>query len=168
MTKTQGTNPMNARIPVLALTLALTLLAGCKVDQATPEADPPAGTEAELTELPDSRPEGLPVDAISVIDHGATGDASSQAGALDTKALAGRFSDGSSLLELRADGTYVQTLTIDGASLDATGTWSAIGPAALLLDPSSKAAEDAVFLVASSDELNSEDGSLTFRRVAAP
>ena len=156
---------MNANIALLSLTLALTLLSGCKVEQATPEADPQAGLEAEAQTLPAPLSEGNPVDATSVIDHGA---ASSPAGALDTKALAGRFSDGKSLLELGADGTYVQTLDIDGASLEATGTWSAIGPAALLLDPSSKSAEDAVFLVASSDELNSEDGSLTFRRIAAP
>lgn len=159
---------MNAHLPLLSLTLALTLLAGCKPERVAPEADPLADRDERQDALPRPVPEQGRVDATSVVDHGAAGDGAAPAGALDTKALAGRFSDGSSLLELRADGTYVQTLAIDGTSLDATGTWSAIGPAALLLDPSSKSAEDAVFLVASSDELNSEDGSLTFRRVAAP
>lgn len=152
---------------LLSFTLTLSILAGCRMEQATPEADPPADIEAGAEALPPPLPDPHPIDATSVIDHGAAGDASGQAGTLDTKALAGRFSDGNSMLELRPDGTYVQTLTIDGASLDATGTWSAIGPAALLLDPNSKSAEDAVFMVASSDQLTSEDGALTFRRIAA-
>lgn len=153
---------------LLSLTFALALLAGCNIEQATPEADPLADTEPETEVLPPPLPGSNPIDATSVIDHGAAGDAAAQSGKLDTKALAGHFSDGDTLLELREDGTYVQTLKIDGAALEATGTWSAIGPAALLLDPSSKSAEDAVFLVASNDELNSEDGDLTFRRIAAP
>jgi hypothetical protein len=159
---------MNIKPPLLlSLSLTLTLLAGCRVEQAATEAEPLADTEAEAEVLPPPLPEPNPIDATSVIDHGSAGDAPAQAGALDTKALAGRFSDGNSLLELRSDGTYVQTLTIEGTGLNATGTWSAIGPAALLLDPSSKSAADAVFLVASNDELESEDGTLTFRRVAA-
>ncbi len=159
---------MNMKSPLLlTLALALPLLAGCRMEQATPEADPLADTEARTEALPPLLPDPNPIDATSVIDHGSAGDASAQAGALDTKALAGRFSDGNSLLELRSDGTYVQTLTIEGAALNATGTWSAIGPAALLLDPGSKSAADAVFLVSSNDELNSEDGAQTFRRIAA-
>lgn len=151
--------------------LSLALLGGCKKDAANAELDPAleAKIEQEMDALaPAVEPTENPVDAISVVDHGASASASAQGGALDTKALAGRFSDGQSMLELRSDGSYVQTLTVEGTALDATGTWSAIGPAALLLDPSSKSAADAVFLVASSDELNSEDGTLTFRRVAAP
>jgi len=154
--------------PSLLVTLALTLttLAGCRMEQATPEPNPPADTVRDAAALPVPLPD--PVDATSVIDHDAAGDASAQPGALDTRALAGRFSDGASLLELRADGTYVQTLTIEGVPLNAPGTWSASGPAALLLDPDSKSAEDAMFLVVSNDELTSEDGALTFRRTAVP
>ncbi len=153
---------------LLCVTLALSLIGGCTVEQSTSEVDPVADSRNEAPAPPRSQPDPLPVDAISVIDHGSAGDASAQAGALDTKALAGRFSDGSSLLELRPDGTYVQTLTIEGTPLKASGTWSAAGPAALLLDPDSKSAEDTEFMVASNDELNSEDGTLVFRRIAAP
>lgn len=161
---------MNPRSFPCILLLALALVGGCRRDDASSRTDPAleAKIDEEFAALPEAADPALPVDATSVVEHGASGGASSQGGALDTKALAGKFSDGQSMLELRSDGSYVQTLKMQGAALDATGTWAAIGPAALLLDPSSKSAEDAVFLVASSDELNSEDGALTFRRVAAP
>ncbi len=138
---------MTARLPLLMLSLTLTVLAGCSSEHPLDAPDP--------------------VDSASVKDDGDGGTASAQASALDTRALAGRFSDGKSILELGADGVYVQSLEIEGASLDTTGTWSAVGPASLLLDPDSEAAEDTVFLAATSDELRSEDGSMTFRRIPA-
>ena len=84
---------------------------------------------------------------------------------LDAKALAGRFGDGESVLELGADGTYVQTLQAGGNAISTDGTWNAVGGDGLLLDPNSKSAEDVHFQVVSNDELRSDDGSRTFRRV---
>ena len=141
------------RIGVCALALAL---AACKpATEATP-GTPRAATTA---------PEALPVDATSVIDNspsvGSTGDA------LDTKALAGKFGDGESVLELRADGSYVQTLQAGGNAIAVDGSWSALEGSSLLLDPSSKSAEDVRFQVVSNDELRGADGTRTFRRVAS-
>ena len=86
---------------------------------------------------------------------------------LDTKALAGKFGDGESVLELRTDGSYVQTLQAGGNAISTDGNWTAVDGDGLLLDPNSKSADDVRFQVVSNDELRSGDGTRTFRRVAS-
>lgn len=154
---------MQLRHFILSAAVGVSMLAGCKPDNQSSNGARPDAADTAPAPVPDPNP----VDATGVIEQGNMG--SPEKGALvDTRALAGRFSDDNSVLELLPDGTYVQTLQVAGSAVAAGGTWSAIGPAALLLDPSSKSAEDAVFFVASDNELNSEDGKLTFRRVVAP
>ncbi len=136
--------------------IALVLVASCKREAAPAPAEPAAASTAPAGEA-------HPVDATSVVDLTPAG----QAGPLDSKALAGRFGYGESILELRADGTYVQTLQVGGSSISADGTWSAQSDKSLLLDPNSKSAEDARFEAVSNDELRSSDGARTFRRVAS-
>ncbi len=102
------------------------------------------------------------VDATAVVDHtGSTG-----ASGIDSKALAGSFGNGESVLELRADGSYLQTLWVAGNEITADGSWSAQDGSTLLLDPNSKSAEDAAFKVLSNDELRSIDGKHMFRRIS--
>ncbi len=127
---------------------------------AAPEAAPQPLPEAGSNEkAADSTPS---VDASAVVEHTpAAGIA-----VADTKALAGKYGDGESVLELRADGSYLQTLQVGGSSITADGSWSASGEKALLLDPSSKAAEDARFDIVSNDELRAADGARTFKRIS--
>ena len=109
-------------------------------------------------------PETNPVDATAAVDNTPAVDAT--VATLDTKALAGKFSDSESVLELRADGSYVQTLQAGGNAISTDGSWSVLDNDGLLLDPNSKSAADVRFQVVSNDELRSGDGSHSFRRVA--
>ena len=138
---------------------AVLAITACK--REAPEA--PAAPATTASEVPAQMPAN--VDATAVVDNTA---ASADAPVLDSKALAGKFGDGESVLELRADGSYQQTLQAGGSAITADGSWSAQGAQALLLDPNSKSAEDARFEVVSNDELRSSDGKHTFRRIAAP
>lgn len=143
---------------LILLTLVAALGTACNRDEPAPPAEPAADAAA----MPAT--EANPVDATAVVEHTPAVDT---AGAtLDSKALAGKFGDGESVLELRADGSYVQTLLVGGSSVSTDGTWSASGDDALLLDPSSKSAQDAQFVIVSNDELRTGDGAHTFRRVA--
>ena len=136
------------------LVIALGVAVACK--RTEPAAEPqsaPAATPAAS--------EVNPVDATSVIDNTPAAADS----AVDSKAIAGSFSDGESVLELRADGTYLQTLNAGGSSISSDGTWSGTGSKALLLDPNSKSADDVTFDIVSNDELRTDNGARTFRRV---
>ena len=137
--------------------IALTLAVACKREAPVIAPEPAADTAAAPVA------EANPVDATAVVENTPAADA---VGAeLDSKALAGKFGDGESVLELRADGSYVQTLQAGGSSVSTDGTWSASGDNALLLDPNSKSAQDAQFVVVSNDELSTDDGARTFRRI---
>ena len=143
---------MKASYRVGLVALSLFALAACKREApVAPATDAtPAATAAN------------PVDATSVVDN----TAAPVAATLDTKALAGQFGNGESVLELRADGTYLQTLWVAGSEITADGSWSPRGEKALLLDPNSKSAEDTEFQVVSTDELRSSDGKHVFRRIS--
>lgn len=138
-----------------ACAVVLAMATACKRETAaTPEATPASAT---------STPETNPVDATAAVDN--TPAADTTVATLDTKALAGKFGDGESVLELRADGGYVQTLQAGGNVISTDGSWTAVGGDGLLLDPNSKSAEDVRFQVVSNDELRNGDGTRTFRRV---
>lgn len=140
---------------LLAVTVALAV--ACKREQ--PAAAPQPASDA----APAAAPEANGVDATSVVDNTPTADAAT----VDGEAIAGNFSDGESILELRADGSYVQTLNAGGGSISSQGTWSGQGDKSLLLDPSSKSAEDVGFEIVSNDELRTDKGMRVFRRVAS-
>ena len=146
---------MTHRILIL-LALAASLATACKREEPAASAEPAAAPTTEPATAAN------PVDATSVVENTP---AAADAGVLDSKAIAGSFSDGDSILELRADHSYVQTLKAGGGSISSDGTWSASGADKLLLDPNSKSAEDVGFRIVSNDELRSEDGARTFRRV---
>ncbi len=138
-----------------ACVVVLAVATACKRGpEATPDAAPAAAT---------AMPETNPVDAVAAVENTPAADAS--VAALDAKALAGKFGDGESVLELRADGSYVQTLQAGGNAISTDGNWSAVEGGGLLLDPNSKSAEDVRFQVVSNDELRSGDGTRIFRRV---
>ncbi|HEY5971297.1 MAG TPA: hypothetical protein VIT22_04880 [Pseudoxanthomonas sp.] len=137
--------------------VALALAVACK--REAPVAAPEPATDATAAPIAEANP----VDATSVVEN--TPAADSAIAALDGKALAGKFGDGESVLELRADGSYVQTLQAGGSSISTDGSWSASGVDTLLLDPNSKSAQDAQFVVVSNDELRTADGARTFRRI---
>ncbi|NDK38683.1 hypothetical protein DT603_07495 [Pseudoxanthomonas gei] len=139
------------------LALALATLTACKREEP---AAPPASETPAASTVPAQA--ANPVDATAVVDNSA----STAAPGLDSKALAGQFGDGESVLELRADGTYLQTLQAGGSTITADGSWSAPAQGVLLLDPNSKSAEDASFQMASNDELRSTDGKHVFRRIS--
>jgi len=140
-----------------ACAVVLAIATACKRETAaTPEAAPASAASA---------PETHPVDATTAVDNTPAADAA--VATLDTKALAGKFGDGESVLELRADGSYVQTLQAGGDAIATDGNWSAVDNEGLLLDPNSKSAEDVRFQVISNDELRSGDGTRTFRRVTS-
>ena len=139
-----------------ACAVVLALATACKREPvATPEVAPAPAA---------ATPETNPVDATAAVENTPAPDAA--ATRLDTKALAGRFDDGESVLELRADGSYVQTLQAGGNAISTDGSWSVLDNDGLLLDPNSKSAADVRFQVVSNDELRSGDGSHSFRRVA--
>lgn len=83
----------------------------------------------------------------------------------DTLTLAGRFQDGESILELAADGRYVQTLQVAGAAISAAGTWQPAGAGAIILSPDGNPQAHVGFDVISADELRAQDGSRSFRRI---
>jgi hypothetical protein len=140
---------------LLALTLAAAV--ACKREEPA-AASPPAPAAATA-----AAPEANPVDATSVVDN----TPAAEAAAVDSKAIAGNFSDGESVLELRADGSYVQTLNAGGSAISSDGNWSgAAGGKSLLLDPNSKSAEDVRFDIVSNDELRADNGMRVFKRVA--
>lgn len=139
---------------LLALTAALAV--ACKREE-------PAAPQPAAVATPAAAPEANPVDATSVVDNTP---AAAEAATVDSKAIAGSFSDGESVLELRADGSYVQTLNAAGVAVSSDGTWSGHGGNGLLLDPSSKSAEDVSFEIVSNDELRTDKGTRVFKRVA--
>lgn len=150
---------MNTTFRVFCL-LAITVISavGCK-----PET-PVAALQPEAAATPAATPEANPVDATSVVDNTP---AAAATAAVDSKAIAGNFSDGESVLELRADGSYVQTLNVGGSAISSDGNWSgAAGGKSLLLDPNSKSAEDVRFDIVSNDELRTDHGARVFKRVA--
>lgn len=148
------------RLPLLAVTVALAL-AACKPADA-PQASTPPQTKATTT--PAATTPGT--DATSAVDQAPAAEVTDKAGVvIDAKALAGEFEGNGSTLILEADGAYTQTLNAGGAQLSSSGTWSAAGPGLLLLDPQDKAAQDVRFEVVSADELHSQDGTYTFKRV---
>ncbi len=138
------------------LALIVAVAVACKREE--PAAAPQPAAEA----APAAAPEANPVDATSVVDN----TPAAEAATVDSKAIAGSFSDGESVLELRADGSYVQTLNAGGSSISSDGTWSGKGSKGLLLDPSSKSAEDVSFDIVSNDELRTDKGTRIFKRVA--
>ena len=138
------------------LALTVILAAACNREEPAPAA------QSASVAAPAAAPEANPVDATSVVDNTPAADAAT----VDTKAIAGSFSDGESVLELRADGSYVQTLNAGGGSISSDGTWSGQGGKGLLLDPSSKSAEDVSFDIGSNDELRTDKGMRVFKRVA--
>ncbi len=135
-------------------------LFGCK--PTTPDPLPEPVPEADTGTAAAQADPGI--DATAVIENTPAGDGER----IDAKQLAGKFGDGESVLELRDDGSYLQTLQAGGSSITADGSWSSSDSTSLLLDPNSKSAEDARFEVVSSDELRAADGSRTFRRIAGP
>lgn len=139
---------------LLAVTLALAI--ACKREE------PAAAPQPESVAAPTATPEANAVDATSVVDNTP---AATDTAAVDSKAIAGSFSDGESVLELRADGSYVQTLNAGGGSISSDGTWSGTGSKSLLLDPNSKSAKDVAFEIVSNDELRTDNGARVFRRV---
>lgn len=141
---------------LVLLTIALLAFAGCK--PSAPEPLPEPATDA--TDMTPAATDSA-VDATTVVEN----TPASETAAFDSKALAGTFGDGESTLELRADGSYLQTLQAGGSAITADGSWSAVNSTELLLDPNSKSAEDARFVIVSADELRATDGSRTFRRV---
>lgn len=144
---------------LLAVTVASAV--ACKREQ--PAAAPQPASDTAPAAASEAAPEANGVDATSVVDNTPTADAST----VDGEAIAGNFSDGESILELRADGSYVQTLNAGGGSISSQGTWSGQGDKSLLLDPSSKSAEDVGFEIVSHDELRTDKGMRVFRRVAS-
>ncbi|HEX7801915.1 MAG TPA: hypothetical protein VF471_04070 [Pseudoxanthomonas sp.] len=141
---------------LLALTVASAV--ACKREEPVAVPQPAAVT------TPTAAPEANPVDATSVVDNTP---AATEAATVDSKAIAGNFSDGESVLELRADGSYVQTLNVGGSAISSDGNWSgAAGGKGLLLDPNSKSAEDVRFDIVSNDELRTDNGTRVFKRVA--
>ena len=138
------------------------LLAHTVVLAAASKREEPAPAPQPASAAPAAAPEANPVDATSVVDNTPAADAAT----VDSKAIAGSFSDGESVLELRADGSYVQTLNAGGGSISSDGTWSGQGGKGLLLDPSSKSAEDVSFDIVSNDELRTDNGTRIFKRVA--
>lgn len=141
---------------LILLTIALLALNACK--PTTPESLPEPVPEATNSASPSEA--GNPVDASAVVENTPASDSA----AIDSKALVGTFSDGESILELRASGSYLQTLHAGGSAITADGSWSATSSTELLLDPNSKSAEDARFVIVSPDELRTADGARTFRR----
>lgn len=142
---------------LILIALVATLSTACKREEPVAPTEP---TAASTTAPMDA---ANPVDATSTVENTS---AATDAGALDSKAIAGKFGDGESVLELRADGSYVQTLQAGGNAISTDGSWSAVDSDGLLLDPNSKSAEDVRFQVVSNDELRSGDGARTFLRVA--
>ena len=155
---------MNKRIVVLALPFALAL-AACKPQSAPsesgnastasgPAASQPAETQPAPT--PQQGPVGGVGQPLALPD--------TPAAAVDTGTLAGTFSDGETVLELRADGSYLQTLNAAGGAMNADGHWAANGANAILLDPNSKEAADLRFEVVSADLLRGGNGR-EFKRI---
>ncbi|SEK87575.1 hypothetical protein SAMN05428989_0984 [Pseudoxanthomonas sp. GM95] len=145
--------PPRHLIAVAALTVLA--LAACKPAEP-PAASPPADTSTAA--IPGT-------DAAVAVDKALAAEVTDKAGVIiDRKALAGEFEGNNSKLVIEADGAYTQTLSAGGAQLSSTGTWSAAGPGALLLDPTDPAAQDVRFDVVSADELHSQDGTYTFKR----
>ena len=142
---------------LILLALFVTLATACKREEPAAPAEPAATS----TTAPANT--SKPVDASSVVDNTP---AAADAAAVDSKAIAGSFSDGESVLELRADGSYVQTLNAGGGSISSDGTWSGTDSKSLLLDPNSKSAKDVAFEIVSNDELRTDNGARVFRRVA--
>ena len=147
---------MNTPSRFALLTITVVALAGCK--PTTPESPPKPAPEAGVSASPSETDN--PVDATAVVENTPASDSAS----VDSKALVGTFSDDESILELRANGSYLQTLQAGGSAITADGSWSATSSTELLLDPNSKSAEDARFVIVSPDELRAADGSRTFRR----
>ncbi len=153
-----------------ALPLALAV-AACQPQQAaaptaTPVADapPPQPAAAAVAEDKSAAPAGT--DVVSVVDNTPMAHVEAASGKrLDGKSLAGRFGDGESVLELRADGVYVQTLQVGGNAIGSDGHWAPDGERAIRLDPNSKQAEDVRFDVVSADLLKGADGR-EFKRVS--
>lgn len=139
-----------------ACAVVLAVATACKREPEAPTDVAPAAATAT--------PATNPVDVTAATENTPATDTVGIT--LDTKALAGRFDDGESVLELRADGSYVQTLRAGGNAISTDGNWSALDGDGLLLDPNSKSAEDVRFQVVSNDELRNGDGTRTFRRVA--
>ena len=139
------------------LAVTLTSAVACKREE------PGAAPQPASVAAPAAAPQANPVDATSVVDNTP---AAADAASVDSKAIAGSFSDGESVLELRADGSYVQTLNAGGGSISSDGTWSGTGSKGLLLDPNSKSAKDVAFEIVSNDELRTDNGTRVFRRVA--
>lgn len=159
---------MHARI-FIALPFALAVAACQPQPEATPDAapvadapTPPPATEA-VTQAP---PAAAGTDVVSVVDNTPMAHVEAASGVrLDGKSLAGKFGDGESVLELRADGSYVQTLQVGGSAIDSDGHWAPDGKHAIKLDPNSKQAEDVRFDVVSADLLKGAGGR-EFKRVA--
>ncbi|MET0654988.1 MAG: hypothetical protein ABWY94_05395 [Pseudoxanthomonas sp.] len=137
------------------------LLAILVFTAAACKREEPANPSTPATTATPAAAPANPVDATAVVDS--TPAAASDA--VDSKAVAGSYSDGESVLELRADGSYVQTLNAGGGAISSDGTWSGTGGKSLLLDPNSKSAQDVAFDIVSNDELRTDNGTRIFRRV---
>ena len=156
---------MNKQLVVFALPVALAL-AACKPQPAPSDpgeastASTPTASQSTARTEPTSTPQQGPVGGVD--QPLALPDA--PAAAVDTGALAGTFSDGDTVLELRADGSYLQTLNAGGSAMSADGHWAGNGANAIVLDPNSKEAADLRFEVVSADLLRGGDGR-EFKRV---
>lgn len=154
---------------LIALPFALAVVAcqpqSAAVPATAPVADAPAAQPAAATAAEDKTAAPAGTDVVSVVDNTPMAHVDAASGAtLDGKALAGKFSDGESVLELRADGVYAQTLQVAGNAIGSDGHWAPDGEHAIKLDPNSKQAEDVRFDVVSADLLKGADGR-EFKRV---
>ncbi|MDQ3617962.1 MAG: copper resistance protein NlpE [Pseudomonadota bacterium] len=145
------------------IALACLALTACRPDQS-----------AEPDEAPSTVSQALPEATVAAdMPEFAPGNtATPDTGRFDARAFAGRF-EGTlpcaacpridSILDLRADGTYVLNETFPDAMAKngrSAGTWTAEqGGARLRLDPDSKERPDRLYEVASRDEIRQADTS---------
>lgn len=161
-------NRMRLRIPVVlpfALAIAACQPQPAAVPATASRTDAPATQPAAKAVVQDKPAAPAGTDVVSVVDNTPMAHVDAASGTqLDGRSLAGKFSDGESVLELRADGGYVQTLRVAGSAIDSDGHWAPDGKHAVKLDPNSKQAEDVRFEVVSANVLKSADGR-EFKRI---
>ncbi len=141
----------------VALLAVAVMAAACQPAQPDASAEPDAAAPRKTAagkQVPaeGARPEVAPLLSAQV----------------DRRALAGRFSDGDTVLELREDGSYVQELTVAGSTLTASGRWVAADNEALLLDPDDPQAAVTRIELRGNSELRVAEGARTFRRLPPP
>ncbi len=156
--------------PALVLALAL-LAAGCGKNAAeeaeaasstatVAEAPVPTPTVAPEAVEPATPPTPVPGTDAAIIEDHATPIAA--APGFDIDAFAGRYAEGSTTLEIRADGSFI--LTADGSAID--GTWTLEpGGKQVTLDPNSKGDTDRKLQIVPGDRVRIVGGA-TLKRIA--